>query len=510
VDDSPASWTEERRSSIASVSETNQASSRSLAFRCSAVVACALVIASLALLWTELTYDEAVYLRLARTIAECGLPLRRAYEDFSRFQLFANSPPLVLYVASVSQWLFPGHDVPTRFVHIALFVLPTFALLWRTAHVRFGDWAAVASLLALLTAPFYMRETSHISLNIPLGLFACISLLAFHDASCSPSLRLSLIAGLSLALAVWTKYQAVCLAAGMVAYVVHTLWTRGYAGLRSTLLALSVVVVCGAVAVAALAAYFWTFGGRETLTATLTWNVGRFNPSSMSALAIAGGVILTARESVSHLGGPALLLGIVALCAEHRERGLVVILASYVAATIGFNLLLFRLPGAGATYLDGAVPALALLAGPGAVRVIAMASTTAARTALALTAMAIQLAGSPAYAVQRPRPNGTRVAAAYIAAHSPATAGVLAETVAIEFYSGRPVRAVPFTHPKELIVRSLEGTSGDDISFVVIRAGAVPANLDSIRQQWETLLSRHFEIVSIGAPGLHVYRRKRQ
>jgi hypothetical protein len=493
---------------MASVSEARVPPS--LAFRCSAVVACALIIASLALLWTELTYDEAVYLRLARTIAESGLPLRRAYEDFSQFQLFENSPPLVLYVASFSQWLLPGHDLPTRIVHLALFVLPTFALVWRSAHVRFGGWAAAASLLALLTTLTYMRETSHISLNIPLGLFACTGLLAFHDASCAPSRRysLSLLAGLSLAAAVWTKYQAVCVAVGMVAYVAYTLTTKGYAGFRSTILPLSVVVVSGAVAGAVLGVYFWTFGGRDTLTATVAWNVGRFNPASMSALDIAGGVIQTARECVSHLGGPVLLLGIIALCAEERQRGLLIMLASYVAATIGFNLMLFRLPGAGATYLDGAVPALALLAGPGVVRMAVVVTRRATRMVLALAAMAIQLAGFPAYAYQLPRPNGSRVAAAYIAASSPATAGVLAETVAIEFYSGRPVRAVPFTHPKDLIVRSLEGTSGDDISFVVVRSGAEPANLDSIREQWETLLSRHFEIASIGAPGLHVYRRK--
>ena len=57
------------------------------------MVACVLTMMSLAYVWTDLTYDEAVYLRLARTIAEQGLPLRRVYEDFSQFRLFSNSPP---------------------------------------------------------------------------------------------------------------------------------------------------------------------------------------------------------------------------------------------------------------------------------------------------------------------------------------------------------------------------------------------------------------------------------
>ena len=102
----------------------------------------------------------------------------------------------------------------------------------------------------------------------------------------------------------------------------------------------------------------------------------------------------------------------------------------------------------------------------------------------------------------------SRVAAAYIAAVSSPSAGVLAETVAIEFYSGHPVRAVSFTFPRELILRSLDGSSGDDISFVVVNSGAIPKNLEPIREGWDRLLLHHFELVPVGAPGLHVYRRR--
>jgi hypothetical protein len=479
--------------------------------RSSAAIFSTLLVLSLAELWTELTYDEAVYLLLARTIAETGLPLRRAYEDFTEFRLFANSPPLVMYVASVSQWLFPGQDIPTRIIHLSVFVFPTYTLLWWAAHRRFGGWAAVASLLALLTSIGYLRGTSHVSLNIPLGLLALAGLLTFHDASSEANARrrsLSTIAGLSMALSIWTKYQAVCLAVAMVAYLVYTVVSSGYAGLRPALLPLSFVFVSGAAALGALLAYFGVFGGVDTLTGTLTWNVGRATAGSMSMPAVARSLVNTARECQTHLGAVALLLGVLALYTERRQRGLVVLLASYVAATIGFNLILFRLPGAGSVYLDSAVPALALLAGPAAVRVIALAATTAGRAALALAMIVLQLAGSPAYAYQQPRPKASRVAAAYIAAHGQARSGVLAETVAIEFYSRHPVRAASFTYPRELVLRSLEGTSGDDISFVVVRRGVTPANLDSIRPQWDTLLSRHFELVSADAAGLDVYRRK--
>jgi len=115
-----------------------------------------------------------------------------------------------------------------------------------------------------------------------------------------------------------------------------------------------------------------------------------------------------------------------------------------------------------------------------------------------------RLSGSPSSTYERPRPNGSRVATAYIAAHS----AQAVETVAIEFYCDRPVRAVSFTFPRELVLRSLEGTSGDDISYVVTDSAAAPENLDAIRQQWDTLMAEHFELVSVGAPGLNVYRRR--
>ena len=180
------------------------------------VLAAALILIFCAYLWTDLTYDEAVYLRLARTIAESGLPLRRSYAAFSKFQLFENSPPLVLYLASLSQLLFPGDEVPARLVNFIVFVLPTYGVVWWVARTRFGPWAAVASLTVLLTNVSYVRATSHVLLNIPLGLLACLGLVAFHEASSSVAHRRtnSLIAGMAMLLAVWTKYQAVCIVGG--------------------------------------------------------------------------------------------------------------------------------------------------------------------------------------------------------------------------------------------------------------------------------------------------------
>jgi hypothetical protein len=228
----------------------------------------------------------------------------------------------------------------------------------------------------------------------------------------------------------------------------------------------------------------------------------------MSISQIVEAVIGTARECESTLGGIALLLGAAALWSEPRHRGLIVLLASYVAATIAFNLAVFRLPGAGSSYLDSAVPALALLIGPAAVRFVQLATTSWAQTLLALSATAIQLADSPSAAYERPRANGSRVAAGYIAANSSPTAGVLADTIAVEFYTGHPVRPPPFTYPRELVLRSLEGRTPDDISFVIVDPSTMHRNLDSIRPQWNTLLAEHFEPAPVDAPGFIVYRRR--
>jgi 4-amino-4-deoxy-L-arabinose transferase-like glycosyltransferase len=464
---------------------------------------------SLGYLWTDFTYDEAVYLRLARTIAETGLPLRRDSADFSRFPLFGNSPPLVPYVAAISQALFPGNEVPARLVHVGMFVLPTYALVWWTARVKFGAWAALASLLALLTSGSYMRATSRVLLDVPLGLLAFAGLVAFYHAACSPvrARAYSVAAALALGLAVVTKYQAVCVAAAITAYVAYTVATRGFAGLRPMLLPLSVMAMSGAAATMTLVWFFWAFGGVETVTGTLMRNLGRITPASIGTVELLRAVLETARECLRTLGGPVLLLAAFTVCAEHRHRGLVVLLGSYVAATIAFNLTVFRLPGAGENYLHSAVPALALLAGTGAARIVQLAATTTMCTLMALAVIAIQIAGSPLSPYQPPGRNGSRVAAAYIAAHSPPGAGVLAETLAIEFYSGRPVRAIGL-FSRSLLLRALDGTSKDGISFVVIDAAGPPRNVDAVRQEWDALLANHFELVPAGAPGLHVYSRR--
>jgi len=477
---------------------------------CSGVAACVCLVMSLAYVRTDLTYDEAVYLRLARTITECGLPLRRAYDNFTQFRLFENNPPLITYVASLSQLAFPGHDVPARLVHILAFALPTYLLVWAVARANFGPWAALASLVVLLTNVGYMRETTHVLLNVPLGLLACMALTAFHAAVFAPNGRVRnvLVAALALALAAWTKYQAVCVPIAIAGYVIYLRAKHGSKGIRAARVPLATVIVSGAASVVVLFWFYWAFGGGGTLTDTIGFNSGRISTASMSARDVLRAVVETVQECERTLGGAVLLLAAFATVAEQRHRGLIVLLASFVVTTIAFNLFVFRLPGAGESYLYSAVPALALLAGPGAERLVGLAASMPSRVVLAVTVILVSVGSSGTAFFEPPRPNGSHVAADYIAAHSTPTAGVLAETVAVEFYSGRPVRAIGKTYPREIVLRSLDGTSGDDISFVITDAKAPPRNLGQLDHQWDTLLARYFEPVAAGIPGLRVHRRK--
>jgi hypothetical protein len=266
-------------------------------------------------------------------------------------------------------------------------------------------------------------------------------------------------------------------------------------------------IASGALASLALIGFYWAFTGRQGLASTFAANANRIDPTSLSKVQLAAALLDTARECEQTLGAVALLLGAAAVWLEARHRGLLVLLGSYVAATILFNLAVFRLPGAGSSYLDCAVPCLAVLIGPAAVRFVELGATPWARGCLAIAAATAQLIDGPSADYDRPRPNGSRVAAAYIAAHSDPAEGVLADTVAIEFYTGRPVRATPFTFPRELLLRSLDGSSPDRISFVVVTDGPMHRNLDAIRTQWDALLARHFELAPVAAPGLKVYQR---
>jgi 4-amino-4-deoxy-L-arabinose transferase-like glycosyltransferase len=336
----------------------------------------ALLATTLLYLRTELTFDEAIYLRFARTITQTGLPLWRDNNNFSIQTVFQDSPPLVLYTAAVTQAMFPGNDVPARLLSIAIFVLPTYGITWWITRTRFGPVPAVAVLLAFLTSGIFMRETSHVLLQIPLGLFACMTLVSFDSAVSSLRRRRTwaVLTGLSLGLAVWTKYQAICIAMSIGLYLLYMIMRRR-AEIRSQRLPLIAAVIGALTALAALIVFYWAVGEPETLRATLSLNRNRWTPASMSAGQLARAMIDTGRECVTTIGPALLVLSVIGICFEYRHRRLVLLLASYVVTTIGFNFVVFRLPGAGTAYLIPAMPAFAVLGGLGASYLVTAAAT---------------------------------------------------------------------------------------------------------------------------------------
>src|SRR5262249_51498552 len=178
-----------------------------------AVIAVVLIAATVVSMRSAMTYDEAVYLSLAREITSSGLPWRLDWDDLRHMALFETSPPLVMYVAAITQLGWPGQEMPSRIVQTGLFVLPTYWLGWRITRRRFGPWAGATALLALLSSREYLLAAGHVMLDVPLGLLALVVLVCFDRAlanSTNPESqrRWSLLAAAALVLATWTKYQA--------------------------------------------------------------------------------------------------------------------------------------------------------------------------------------------------------------------------------------------------------------------------------------------------------------
>ena len=148
-----------------------------------AIVALALIAATITSMRSRMTYDEAVYLSIGREITTTGLPWRVDWDTLQDMQLFETSPPLVMYVGAATQFLLPGQEMPSRIAHVALFVLPTYAVVWWVTRRRFGAWAAVAALLAVLASKEYLAATGHVLLDVPLGLLAVVVLVCFDRAT---------------------------------------------------------------------------------------------------------------------------------------------------------------------------------------------------------------------------------------------------------------------------------------------------------------------------------------
>jgi hypothetical protein len=151
------------------------------------------------------------------------------------------------------------------------------------------------------------------------------------------------------------------------------------------------------------------------------------------------------------------------------------------------------------------MPAFAVLGGLGASYLVTAAATLP-RLVFASSMVGIQIISTPPGFYAFPRPNNSRIASEYIKANSAPTAGVLAETVAIEFYSGRPVRFIPAGFSRKLVLASLAGETSDDIVFVVMN-DRTSSRLQPVEKELAQFLSQDFELVFTVAD-TRVFRRK--
>ena len=245
---------------------------------CSAAVGTLLVALAVAHAWTDLTYDEAVYLRLARTISETGLPLRRSYGDFSSFELFRNSPPLVLYTAAATQLVAPGLEVPARGFYLAVFIFPTYALAWFLARRNFGSWCGFRRTLRLPHKRWLPRRlaamccwTSRWACG-PVSVSRVSSRRRDWDATrasrrSSPQPLSSWRYGPVTKLFAWSRRSSW--------YGAWALFSSRRRDPFSVVVPLAAVLVTAAGALAALLAFFFVFGGDDALAQTLRLNLQR-------------------------------------------------------------------------------------------------------------------------------------------------------------------------------------------------------------------------------------------
>jgi len=312
-------------------------------------------------LGAPLWFDEANYLSLADSIGRTGYPVWLWKPD--QPELFGDSPPGLLYViAWFSTWI-SGNVAALRLAYAVVFgAIPWLALILvaRRRDVALSS-LAIAALFAI-TNGVWLLELVQVRLDLPVaGLMVGALVLAavWIDAKAAHAKAWWVLGGIAVlsAAAVLIKYEAVCLTGAlMLAAAADALWLRN----RRTALVLAAhlagVVLGLAILVAWTASYRAGMNAAPMLDAVQS-NVGRILPDlrdvgfevatfrwtvkmmlTVAALPLAALIVAAGRGTLDWRGDPLLRLS--------TFLGLVV---------LGFNVVLYRLPGAGGYYVVEAV-----------------------------------------------------------------------------------------------------------------------------------------------------------
>ncbi len=465
----------------------------------------------------EIDYDEANYLQIAKSIARTGLPYLRGLEHIGREEIFITSPPLVMAVGAITQAHWPGQLWPSRLVHVLLFSWPVYVLVWWISRRLYGPWPACFALAVLLSHTQFLGHASVVRLDVPLGLWSLLCLWCFYRAL-EPGRKGWLWAagaGLSLAAAVATKFQAICIPVAIGLFLAGLVLRRQWQTLGLSLRPMGLQFLAGLLMLAGLYYYLILLPGPDApqYGGGLSHTTQQLDTTGLSLRQIAAYYVALPIKAVIYLGWLIWLafLGLLPGRAETRFAGL---LASYCAAVGLFNVGVAKLCGAGTYYLISMIPALGVLAARAARLALEKPPTRKhfVLGGLLLGLLAWQWLADRPWEVPFHIPAGSRLAqvACWLNQIDPAGDGVLAEDTGIQFFSDRPTTVLQFA-PYEAVQMYLEGRGPYPVSFVVLRASSLAKPDPFLARHWPTtkkLLQIHFQRLDCPVPGMVVFLRK--
>ena len=155
-------------------------------------------------------YDESIYLQIARRAVETGCPIIAEGDG----HVFADSPPLVMYIMAAARVLGGDGLWWLRSVHVSVWVLPAYVAMFLLARRAFGAAAGLLALASFFTQQDFMREAAEVKLDVPVASLAALFLLGLSYVWAESGRRRGLAIAMCAVcggLACLTKYQGALL-----------------------------------------------------------------------------------------------------------------------------------------------------------------------------------------------------------------------------------------------------------------------------------------------------------
>jgi len=158
-----------------------------------------------------LVYDESIYLQIGQRVGQTGCPVIATGDG----AVFADSPPLVMYVMAAARAVGGDGLMWLRSVHVTVWVLPCYVAMCVLAWRAFGPAAGLLAVASFFTQQGFMREAAEVKLDVPVASLAAVFLVSLSYVRDAASRRARALAtavcALCAGLACVTKYQGVLL-----------------------------------------------------------------------------------------------------------------------------------------------------------------------------------------------------------------------------------------------------------------------------------------------------------